>query len=73
VELTRAQVAQVKEFAVRAFPHVFGLASLGLIVAGIWALWGWPWASIATGIPPASFYVWGELRSARGPSAGGMD
>lgn len=46
---------------------ITGLVSLALIVAGVWALAGWPWALIAAGTPAAVFYVWGEARSVRGP------
>lgn len=51
----------------RALPHVFGLAAIAVIVAGVWGKWGWEWAAMVGGTPPAAFYVWGEIRSTRGP------
>ena len=45
-----------------------GPASIGLIVTGIWGLVGWQWALIALGIPPAAFYLYGEMRAVRAGS-----
>lgn len=53
---------------------VVGLGALSLIVVGIWALAGWPWALIATGFPVGAFYLWGEVRTARGARiSGGLE
>jgi len=51
---------------------VVGLSALLLIVVGVWALAGWPWAAIATGLPVGGFYLWGEVRAARAPHREGM-
>lgn len=40
-----------------------GLVGLALIVAGVWGLGGWPYASIVAGLPLAVSYVRGEWRS----------
>lgn len=48
-----------------ALHHVVGLGSIGVIVAGVWGLWGWQWAAIVGGLPSASFYLWVEARIAR--------
>lgn len=53
--------------------NAIGLSALGLVVTGVWGLWGWQWAAIATGFPIGAFYVWGEIRSARAPSIGGLE
>lgn len=42
-----------------------GVASIGLIVVGIYGLAGWPWALIAAGTPAAAFYLWGETQAVR--------
>lgn len=47
-------------------PTAVGVCGLGLIVAGVWGLGGWPWALIAAGLPPAAFYLYGEIASLRG-------
>ena len=44
-----------------------GFVALGLVVVGVWGLWGWQWAAIATGLPVAVFYVWGEVRTVQHP------
>ncbi len=66
VKLSKAQRRQLARSAV-------GIGAFGLVIAGVWGLWGWPWAAIATGFPPGAFYVWGELRAARGAQPGEVD
>lgn len=55
------------KFIIEALPHVFGCAGIALVIAGIWGRWGWEWAAMAAGVLPAGFYVYGEIRRARGP------
>lgn len=57
-----------RKMLARALPHVFGILSLAAICVGIWGKWGWEWALMAAGLPPASFYLFGEIRDARAPS-----
>lgn len=56
--------AVVTERVVRT---AIGAVSFSAILAGIWGLWGWQWASIAGGLPFFAFYAWGEFRSAQVP------
>lgn len=44
---------------------LIGLAAIGVICIGIWALAGWAWALIAAGTTPAGFYLWGQVRATR--------
>ena len=55
----------------RRLPHVTlpvdrgdvaGLAGVSLVVAGVWALFGWAVAAIVLGLPVASFWAYVELR-----------
>lgn len=55
--------------ATRFLPDLVGLASLGLIVFGVWGLAGLHWAAIVAGSPFATFYLWGEAREIRPPGA----
>lgn len=48
----------------------FGWSGLGLVLAGVWGLWGWQWAAILGGLPIAAFYVYGEIRAVRLPQEG---
>ena len=40
---------------------VVGISAIGLIVVGVWGLWGWQWAAIVSGLPVAAFYIYGEI------------
>lgn len=64
----RAQLrAFVAEHRTAILRTVFGWSGLGLVLAGVWGLWGWQWAAILGGLPIAAFYVYGEVRALRGP------
>lgn len=64
----------LKPHTVRAIVrHSIGIGALGLIVAGVWGRWGWEWGLITAGLPPALFYVWGELRVAGAPTTGEVE
>jgi hypothetical protein len=41
---------------------LLGLTSGGLVASGVWALYGWPWACLALGVPLGAFYLWAEGR-----------
>lgn len=59
------------ELVKRWLPHVVGLVSVGVVVAGIWGRWGWEFAAMIGGGIPAGFYVWGQIRDAQSPKPGG--
>ncbi len=66
-----AQVAAlVRAHAPTVLRTVFGWSGLGLVLAGVWGLWGWQWAAILGGLPIAAFYVYGEIRAVRLPQEG---
>lgn len=68
--LTAAVATRAGAILRAAMPSLIGLASLALIVLGVWGLAGWAWASIAAGSVPAAFYVYGQWRLLQGPSGG---
>lgn len=41
---------------------VAGLVGVGLVVAGVWSIWGWAVAAITLGLPVAAFWAYVELR-----------
>ncbi len=45
---------------------IVGLVGIGLVVGGVWGLVGWQWGIITAGVPVATFYIYGEIRSVRG-------
>ena len=47
-----------------ATPSIVGLSGIGLVVTGVWGLWGWQWAAILAGLPVSAFYIYGEIRRA---------
>ena len=55
-----------REELLRHIGTVVGLAGIGLVVAGVWGLYGWQWGAIVAGLPVAGFYLYGEWCAVRG-------
>lgn len=69
--VTRARLQELAEAHGPALLRtLFGWCGLGLVLAGVWGLWGWQWAAILGGLPIAAFYIYGEIRAVRGPREG---
>lgn len=66
--MTRAELLERASSAAPALARVaLGCGGIACVLAGVWGLWGWEWAAIAGGALPATFYIYGEARAARGP------
>lgn len=46
--------------------NAVGLASLALVVAGVWGWLGWQAGLIVAGLPPSAFFLYGEALKVRG-------
>lgn len=73
MELTAAEwrawiAARARQYGPEVLRTLVGWVGIGLVLAGVWGLWGWQCAAILGGLPLAGFYIYGEVRAVRASS-----